>query len=41
MDKPPPPPESPLERRLWVIGYIVLFVLIAAGAMRQMIKLLG
>lgn len=39
--KPDAPPESRLERRLWVIGASVIYVLIALGALRQLVKLLG
>ena len=33
--------ESRLERRLWLFGGIVIYLLIAAGATRQLIKLFG
>jgi hypothetical protein len=33
--------ESRLERRLWIIGGAVIYLLIAAGATRQLMKLFG
>ena len=35
------PQEGRLERRLWIAGYVVIFLLVAAGALRQLLKLFG
>ena len=35
------PSDGLLERRLWKIGYAVVFVLVGLGAARQLWKLLG
>jgi hypothetical protein len=33
--------ESPRERRWWIVGYVVVLVILAVGAARQLLELFG